>query len=263
MVTAETSDDVESLCGDSIVGPAEHCDDGNVEMGDGCNTECTVEADWECDFGSSPSICKQTCAIAEVGTPCDDRDPDTVNDVCQSDGCHGVNVCLGVACPAPPALQCRGPGRCSVDLVSGSASCGDFSEVADGTSCNDGDPETLNDECQAGVCVGVNPCAAISCDFAPNPCQGGGLCLAGSCIYQSKPNGLSCDDGDENTSGDVCRDGECIGIVGECRNPPCERCPETRPRGDLNGDCVFDAADPDLIVSCKLRAVRFRAGAKM
>jgi len=46
---------VEASCGDGWVDSGEQCDDGNNDLGDGCDTACLVEDDWDC-FGS-PSVC--------------------------------------------------------------------------------------------------------------------------------------------------------------------------------------------------------------
>ena len=44
-----------AVCGDGIVEPAEECDDGNLDVGDGCDDLCLVEAGFVCD--GEPSSC--------------------------------------------------------------------------------------------------------------------------------------------------------------------------------------------------------------
>lgn len=41
------------LCGDGILLGAFACDDGNLVNGDGCSDICTIEAGWDCSYGSA------------------------------------------------------------------------------------------------------------------------------------------------------------------------------------------------------------------
>lgn len=48
----------ENVCGDGKRAGSEECDDGNLEDGDGCSQQCTVEANFHCfetDNGNSTS----------------------------------------------------------------------------------------------------------------------------------------------------------------------------------------------------------------
>lgn len=45
-----------SICGDGYADYDEDCDDGNLEEGDGCSSECIVEEGFVCE-GDQPSIC--------------------------------------------------------------------------------------------------------------------------------------------------------------------------------------------------------------
>jgi cysteine-rich repeat protein len=56
-------------CGDSTLDAGEGCDDGNTIDGD---------------------CCSAICQPAPVGTPCDDGDAETVNDVCSAGACSGT-----------------------------------------------------------------------------------------------------------------------------------------------------------------------------
>jgi len=46
-----------SPCGNSIVEPAEECDDGNTVSGDGCSSTCNIETDYKCYIQNNLSIC--------------------------------------------------------------------------------------------------------------------------------------------------------------------------------------------------------------
>ena len=75
---------------------------------------------------------------------------------------------------------------------------------ADGTPCDDGNPATANDVCTAGVGVGVDLCAGVSCD-SESECQEAGVCnhADGSCSSANKPDGTPC-------SGGTCMAGVCV-----------------------------------------------------
>jgi len=52
----------------------EACDDGNATAGDGCSSNCSVEAGWECV--GQPSVCVELCGntVRDTGEQCDGAD---------------------------------------------------------------------------------------------------------------------------------------------------------------------------------------------
>ncbi len=46
-------------CGDGLVNNGEECDDSNLISGDGCASNCTIEADFACPITNSVSICER------------------------------------------------------------------------------------------------------------------------------------------------------------------------------------------------------------
>lgn len=85
-------------------------------------------------------------------------------------------------------------GPVLTDLASGPDGVADTAKaicegLADGESCDDGDPCTLNDECSAGGCVGGmnEPCAT------DNPCEVGECVSGEGCQYELLADGASCD----------------------------------------------------------------------
>ncbi|MEO6776795.1 MAG: EGF domain-containing protein [Kofleriaceae bacterium] len=54
-------------CGNGIIDPGEHCDDGNRIAGDGCSPACEVEAGAYC-YGEGPSTCHAGSCIFEPAT---------------------------------------------------------------------------------------------------------------------------------------------------------------------------------------------------
>jgi hypothetical protein len=111
---------------------------------------------------------------------------------CAGNACQ-TDPCSGVACTAPPSSCFASPGTCS----GGSCSY----PFANGVSCDDGDPCTVGDACNAGVCKG----APMACTTPPaNVCAGAstlqvyasrGTCSAGTCGYTASfvscPGGCS------------------------------------------------------------------------
>jgi len=71
-----------------------------------------------------------------------------------------------------------------------------------GTSCDDGNSETINDVYNGGICSGI-------CDDG-NPDTADSLQEDGTCLYQFI-DGVACDDGDSVTYGDKYTDGVCSG----------------------------------------------------
>ncbi|GMV41359.1 MAG: hypothetical protein AMXMBFR64_30750 [Myxococcales bacterium] len=134
------------------------CDDGNVCTDDPCD-----EVDG-CVYFPSPG-------------PCSDGDACTSGDSCASMACApGTPVVCedGVACTAdscapasgcaytPQDAACDDDEPCTLDTC-GLGGCS-HEAVADHTPCDDGDPTTHGDTCEAGVCAG-----------SPDPCDDPGI----------------------------------------------------------------------------------------
>ncbi len=122
--------------------------------------------------------------------------------------CDGEGACVGCAI----AASCPGDGTaCHQAICSASGVCG-VSTAADGTACDDGDPDTAGDVCTQGVCAGVDHCPA-SCP-AIDACHLPGECTdhaTGTCSSPAAPDGTSCDDGQACTTQDRCQAGTCAG----------------------------------------------------
>jgi 6-phosphogluconolactonase (cycloisomerase 2 family) len=114
---------------------------------------------------------------------------------------------------ATPVRQI-GPGPLFTDsnpasvFVRTQVDCSDPS-VANGTSCDDGNPCSQTDTCQGGVCVGGNP---VVCP-ATDQCHAAGVCniANGVCSNPAKTDGSACDDGNACTQVDACQSGACVG----------------------------------------------------
>ena len=97
---------------------------------------------------------------ATPGTSCNDGNPNTVNDVVQADGC---------SCAGTTTNPCAGQGGDSDnDGVCNNQDCQPFNPnfpATPGTSCNDGNPNTVNDVVQADGCsCAGTPSGGDDCD---------------------------------------------------------------------------------------------------
>jgi cysteine-rich repeat protein len=152
------------VCGDSITGPGEQCDDGNTVNTDACTNACTnavcgdgitragVE---QCDDGNvmSGDGCSATCVIEFCGDgivnnateTCDDGNTlngDCCNSSCQFDA-------MGVSCTSSGADD-----ECNVSTCNGAGTCGS-APTNQGGACTPDSPE---------LCVKTYACNAGSCD---------------------------------------------------------------------------------------------------
>ncbi len=152
-------DDPEDCTGaDSCYGGFCQLDDGQICVTDGVcgggqcecadatciGTVCATAACGICEYTTTGASCDGDLT---TGTACDDADACTTTDTCDAGVCVGS---VPVACNTPPGQCYLSSGLC--DSVDGSCSYG---VKAAGTSCDDGDPTTIDDVCDgAGACAG-------------------------------------------------------------------------------------------------------------
>ena len=144
------------------------------------STTCPDSTDVQCQ---EPSVCSSATGFVCTpildlpdGAPCNDEDDATGADQCVSGACVGQDLCAGVVCMAP---ECNMPGTCDTQ----SGECTPALPLPDETMCDDGDPETEDDECALGNCRGVRniDCATINPAGDPDSCNG--QCPAGGACY--------------------------------------------------------------------------------
>jgi hypothetical protein len=144
--------------------------------------------------------------------------PDAKTEVAAETGPDIEPSCVVAACPAPG--PCQGPAAC--DPSGG----GCIYEPLDGTSCDDGDPCTLPDVCEIGVCAS----APKDCSGADSPCFVGECNpTTGFCVPEPSPDGVACEDNDPCTA------------TGKCAATKCEAPPKSC--SDFN-PCTIDSCDP-------------------
>ena len=130
------------------------CDDGKpctVDSCDGSSGECVFTA-VDCDDGKACTV--DSCDAADgtcknVAKVCDDSDP------CSIDAC----VASTGACEYKQKA-CDDGNPCTQDYCASATGECAVADATDGTACDDGDVETLADQCSAGVCAGTVPVAA-------------------------------------------------------------------------------------------------------
>lgn len=179
--------------------------DAPAEVDAGTAAEIDVDTPAEVDADTTPDI--------EVDTATDtDTDTDTGPDV--------VPPCL-TAADCAPSGPCQGPPSCDP------FGAGCTYEALTGTPCDDGDPCTVPDLCEAGVCK-----------TGPKDCSGfKGVCLIGlcnpangACSSEAATDGTPCDDAKPCTVGDMCTAAKCVS--GQPKN--CS---------DFNA-CTLDSCEP-------------------
>ena len=209
--TAKDCDD-QNACTDDLcepgTGACQHvdnevlCDDGNgCTVGDVCLNGACVGGETDCDDGNpcTSDTCNPDgggCENTPIPGPCDDMNACTDGDTCFAGECTGT-----------PA-DCSDSNVCTQDSCEPSGDGCVHTNVAG--PCNDGNGCTEDDQCAAGVCVGMpkacndsNPCTMDSCDAE-----------SGECVF-SATSGM-CTDGNTCTTGDQCQDGVCMGNPVDC-----------------------------------------------
>ena len=175
-------------CGTGCCAAGQCCQQGNQEVCLASGQCCTAA---NCPASTDP--CKvATCTNgvcgfgnASNGTTCNDNNPCTVSDVCTG------GVCGGTAKDCSSASD-----QCNTGVCNATTGACEAQPLANGTTCNDGNPCTVNDVCTGGTCAGT-PVVCPPC----HQCNG----TTGVCESICAP-------------GEECRNGVCVNV-----------CPNNRP----------------------------------
>jgi hypothetical protein len=132
--------------------------DANCGDADACNgVERCV--DGSCSAGA-PLVCAdpEACGVARcyefLGCVVE---PLANGTVCgNGDACTAADTCRDGACTAGEALSCPAPGECLIGVCDPERGCESI-PMPDGSACDDGDTNTLDDNCSAGSCTGTLP----------------------------------------------------------------------------------------------------------
>jgi hypothetical protein len=156
--------------GKCVPGVSLTCADNNICTDDSCHSETG------CTFTNNTSVCN-------------DLDICTTGDFCQEGVCAGVKE-----------LECNDNNPCTDDMCDPETGC---LYPANSGACDDTDPCTIGDHCDAGLCVVTGE---LGCDD-DNSCTED-VCIPGSgCVNSIIIS--DCDDGDPCTFADICINGFC------------------------------------------------------
>ncbi len=232
---ALTCDD-QNLCTDDACDPAKGCvnlpntvtcSDGDACTGpDVCAMGACTTTKVNCDDGTpctADSCDNGSCVHLAQDATCDDANPCTEADLCNKGACSGT------------AKDCDDNSPCTIDACEG-GTCS-HKQVADDSTCDDGNPCTEKDVCNHdGICGGKprvcddnNPCTTDACQKTDGACQ------------FEPTQGQTCEDGNACTLGDACIAGACVsGAVKACGDGlvcTSDSCDPT------SGNCAFVPAD--------------------
>ena len=169
------------VCGDGLLVGAEECDDGNTEMGDGCDALCAIEDGYACDDDAEPSVCGPLCGDGLV---------------------VGTEVCDGSALNG---TTCE-----SLELGGGELACDDTCQMDTSGclayTCGNGVLDG-SEECD-GADAGGETCENLGYDGGTLACTVGCTIDSSACLLFSCGNGVvegveGCDDGNV-AAGDGC-----------------------------------------------------------
>ncbi|MCA9671731.1 MAG: hypothetical protein KC503_39300 [Myxococcales bacterium] len=168
-----------------------------------------------------PSVCHKstgTCWNGKCqyeladGKACDDGNPCTENDFCQSGACRAGPP---KTCDQVPGDRCVDASKLQAYAATGVCKNGACDYPSATVNCALG--------CENGKCKG-DPCQGVTCNQPPSSChQAVGICSGGVCTYLPD-DGKGCDDGDPCTASDSCVAGACRGTAIVCDKPPANTC---------------------------------------
>ena len=150
-----TCDPQSGTCSHPVVADGTGCNDGNAcTQSDTCQSGTCTGANPVTCTASDPCHVIGTCnpangacssPVAPNGTGCNDGNPCTQTDTCQTGACIGANQVFCV-----PLDQCHNAGVCQP----ASGLCSNPAKAA-GTACDDGNDCTTSDVCSEGSCSGT------------------------------------------------------------------------------------------------------------
>ena len=209
--------------GDYCGGPC--VDDADCPWGFSCLTTVTVDSisTLQCVADAGECPCTGKSVAQELWTTCSvtsDAGTCTGKRICTGEGlsdcdaelpvaeaCNGLDDDCDGEADEPDLVEgeylalCDDGNDCTDDACMGVEGC--VNEVLEAGECTDGNPCTVADHCDAGICAGE----AVECND-DNPCTEDICTEAGGCDHL--PAVGECDDLDPCTLGDHCQLGECI-----------------------------------------------------
>ena len=209
------------LCaeGACVGGPALECDDENACTDDGCEPGVGCQNAPNTGPCEDGNVCSKgdTCADGLcVGGPsdCGCESNSDCAEFEDGDLCNGTLICDKNKAPfsckvdADTVVTCDASGdtTCEANTCDPATGLCSLQSQEEGLPCDDEDACTTADACKAGDCAGG---PAPDCDDG-DPCTAD-TCAAGEGCGHAAIGGVTCDDGNACTTGDVCEEGACTG----------------------------------------------------
>jgi hypothetical protein len=191
----------------------------------GTQVDCSSFNDSCNSSGCNPATGQCETNPTNNGGACDDGNPCTAGETCQSGDCQGGST---VDCSLLD-------GACHVGVCN-SGAC-ESQPTNQGGACDDGNPCTTGETCNAGTCQAGS---TLDCSSLNGACQVG-VCNSGQCESQAANQGGACDDGNACTTGTTCNAGACGGgLPVNCDDG--DTC--TQDDCSPQSGCVYTEADP-------------------
>ncbi len=227
-------------CGRGVCDEAtDSCEIIPTHEGDDCSDgePCTVGetcTEGVCD-GGAPKDCSQLDGDCTVGV-CDDLtgscfpEPANEDGACDDgDPCTIGDTCTAGQCGSGAPVDCSHlDSECSEGMCDGVTGACIPKPINDEGACDDGDPCTVGETCDAGICGGGTPkdCSQFDGECSVGVCDD----TTGECTAESINEGGACDDGLYCTEGETCSAGVCGGggprdcssLDGECTEGVCD-----------------------------------------
>jgi|GEM_PF-2534356 len=212
------------------------CQESVCDDAQGCVLVAVADGT-SCDSGQPclGATCLDGACVALPGLPCDDNDACTddacdaatgqcVNtpvscddgNACTTDSCDPATGCLAQA--VPDGTPCTSPLACATDMcVSGQCEsmcgCGSDAECDDGDACTDDVCDVATASCSSSPvsCDDGDDCTADSCDPLTG-CANTAIAGCGDGQCDNVQTGSACNDGDPQTTADICMQGSCAGF---------------------------------------------------
>ena len=212
------------------------CDDGDpCSVGDKCQDGACEPGFVVADCNDGNPCTEGQCITGEgcvqgptaEGVTCDDADTCTTGETCQSGACAGgtlpdcadddqctLDQCEnGVGCTnTVDSAACKDDESCTFDLCDSKTGC-THPALEDDAACDDGDPCTLGDGCSQGLCTPGED--ALPCNDK-NACTTDQCVPGEGCAFAKVGDGAACDDKNDATVDDQCKQGKCKGVADDC-----------------------------------------------
>lgn len=219
-------------CDDEIGCENEEDTSNSCSDGDGCTADDECHGDGSCS--GTPVVCNDgnDCTDDSCNAGSCEFDPVIDNSPCDDgSSCTEITTCQTGVCTSSISTVCHDTDNPCVTSSCGDDGLGACMQVNrdDDTPCDDLNPCTSDDSCQAGVCGGGgatdcndnNFCTTDTCD----PVDG--------CSYQNTTG--ECADGDLCTVNDRCQGGQCVGDEVAC--PASNECTSSGQCDEASGLC--------------------------